>query len=188
MLNTDDDFESWINAASVGSGVKSHEIVDGLFILVPFSIRLSLRTEDPYSIAGRRDMQEHIICIMQHAFPELEIVVDPSIAENFRLPLDAIPDYIGGIEVQDIIDSIIDECPSEWSKTKKVKYIKERIKEEFHLEGRKHPYWIQVPDWPAHNGKPMKYVKTVKKHKWEWHQVYFVDPETGDERIVDDID
>lgn len=119
----------------------------------------------------------------------MSIKPDPSFKKLFGLLLRACPSYIDGNDVWDsgILEAFAAECPDEWSDTKKIKHIKARIIEEFHLEDKKYPRWWQNPDWPFANGKPMKYVKTTVKYKNEWYQHHFVDLETGEERIVDDM-
>lgn len=126
---------------------------------------------------------------MKYNYPEVEVHEDTTIDKMFDLLQDACPEYIDGPEVWNsgILERILNECEPDWKKTKKVKYVKERIKEEFHLEGRKYPRWIQQPDWPFSNGKPMKYVNTTVKYKSEWYQHHFIDVESGEERIVDDM-
>ena len=74
------------------------------------------------------------------------------------------------------------------TRTQKIKDMKQKIKELFHLDGRRRPYWIQNAEWPVLNGKPMQFVKTIVVRKSEWKQHVFVNPESGEERIVDDVD
>ena len=92
---------------------------------------------------------------------------------------------IGGVEVTETIENIIRELPENLSKSKRIALARSRIKDAFHIEGRKWPYWIQEPDWPANNGKPMKYVSTVRLNA-DQREHHFVDVDTGEERIVMD--
>lgn len=101
---------------------------------------------------------------------------------------DACPSYVGGSEVWNngILQRISDECAKDWSYTKKLNYMRKRIREEFGLDGNKYPHWCGNPDWPFHNGKPMHYVKTTVAGEKEYLLHHFIDPDTGTERIIDD--
>ena len=119
-------------------------------------------------------------------FPDDDITVDNSIKELYGLFLDCVPSYIGGREAEALIEGIFSSVSDDLPKTKRKALITQKIKEAFHIEGRKHPYWIQEPEWPFSNSKPMKYVKTVKVNSEKSHH-YFVDVYTGEERIVEDF-
>lgn len=136
---------------------------------VPFSIRYLLEETSwrtPVgSIAYRNELHATMWYALELKCPEMHFVPDKSYNELLDLSLDVCPEYIDGPEVWEsgIIDHIIEECPTEFSKTKKIKWIKSRIKESFYITDRKYPRWIQSPDWPFSDGKPMKFVKTTVK-------------------------
>lgn len=160
---------------------------------LPFSIRHKFEKfaggDAISSIGYRLDVHSTMTNLAKTLYPTMSIKPDPSFKKLFGLLLRACPSYIDGNDVWDsgILEAFAAECPDEWSDTKKIKHIKARIIEEFHLEDKKYPRWWQNPDWPFANGKPMKYVKTTVKYKNEWYQHHFVDLETGEERIVDDM-
>ena len=106
-------------------------------------------------------------------------------ARNYAVVVQKIVENIGGVEVTETIENIIRELPENLSKSKRIALARSRIKDAFHIEGRKWPYWIQEPDWPANNGKPMKYVSTVRLNA-DQREHHFVDVDTGEERIVMD--
>ena len=161
---------------------------------VPFDMRLNLAQLEYMSRGkGSRAYQLNLQGSMEHkmktAFPGIELEVDPTLSDLCSFLYQALPQYVDGYEVQEsgILDRILDELPQGLSKAKRVKAFKDRIKQEFHLDGKHYPHWVQNPEWPMSNGKPMKFVKTTTKVKNEWYQHHFVDVDTGEERIVDDM-
>lgn len=197
LILADDGFANWINqhAPSVwGCTERPSEANGHQFTFVPYEVRSKLKNmEWAYpvdSIDYQYELESAMEVLLEDSFPEVVFHADPTLAELFDLKLRACPSYIDGPEVwkSGILDRILRECPEEWSVTRKAKHIRARILEEFHIEGRKYPHWIQNPDWPVHNGKPMKYVSTSVKRRHEWLQHHFVDVDTGEERIVDDAD
>lgn len=165
---------------------------DGRFenYTVPFDIRLYIKECEygggmKYSLGYRLDVFSMIKQLVQAAFPDMEIKPTQKVEDMFLLSLDACPSYIGGVEVTGTIDNIIKNLPENLSKTKRIALAKSRIKEAFHIEGKKWPYWIQEPNWPANNGKPMKYVSTIRLNA-DQREHHFIDVDTGEERIVMD--
>lgn len=132
-------------------------------------------------------VHNEITKLMTEVFPELELIQSKKPKALREMQWDVCPEYIDGKEIAEhnIVGSILDALPEELPKSKKIQLARQKIREAFHLEGKKHPYWRQPAQWPVHNGKPMKYEKTVKVNS-ELVQHHFVDPETGDVRIVDD--
>lgn len=161
--------------------------------ILPFSIH-QMRIQEAYglgigSLGHQVNIHSTMKLFMQEVFPEIEIHPLFPNEEIYKLSLSACPDYIDGTEIRQnkVIENIVNECDKNWPRTRKIKHIKERIKEVFHIDGRKHPQWIQQPEWPMSNARPMKFVKTTAKVKYEWYQHHFVDVDTGEERIVDDM-
>ena len=85
-------------------------------------------------------------------------------------------DYIGGEEVDEIVGNIIT------SHQDNVKEMKRCLKEKFHVTSRKHPVWVQEPEWPLYNGNPMKF--DSQKSEGEKHTYTFSDVHTGAVKIV----
>lgn len=69
------------------------------------------------------------------------------------------------------------------SKTKKIKYCKEKLREHYHIEGRHYPHWAQEAEWPFRDGKPMRFVK--QKTDGELVTYTFVDDTTGEVETVE---
>ena len=137
------------------------------------------------SLGYQLNVHSEISRIMVAAFPEKRLVPDEKTRKMFRFLLEVCPSYIGGSEVDEsgILEEVVTSIPKELSKTARQRWAKERIKELFHVEGRHRPYWIQEPEWPMYQGKPMKYIRTERINK-EMQNHFFVDEETGTERIV----
>ena len=80
--------------------------------------------------------------------------------------------------------------PDGLSKTKKIQYCKEKIKELFRWE-KSRPQWLQNCEWPfASNGKPMVFKEQKKKKEGDFlkYFYYFYDPETGETAVVEQYD
>ena len=159
---------------------------------IPYDVRRRLEIMDGKqgnprkgTLGYRLNIHSMITQYYRRAFPDETVTPDTSIEERFDLMLDAVPEYVEGTETDPIIDAICNELPEDWSKSKKVKHVKARIKEVFHLEPRKYPRWVSNPDWPVCDGRPMKYVSTKKVHAELWEH-RFVDVVTGEERTVED--
>ena len=120
---------------------------------------------------------------------------DPSIEylgqkyeEAFCFALDVIPEYLsGGMAEMYIQEHIIPLVPDTISKTRRIKEIKARIRQEFKSE-KGYPCWVQSSEWPlGADGKPMTYVKKGKRDgsKYSW---IFRDESTGELTTVEQYD
>lgn len=116
----------------------------------------------------------------------IDCYVTPIYDEKYSFLIDVMPDYINGEQAEAFIDSIIQSVPETIPKTKRIKEIKAKIKEAFHVEDRKYPRWAQDTDWPfSKTGKPLKYVS--RKTDGDSVQHTFVDVDTGEETIVEEF-
>ena len=99
----------------------------------------------------------------------------------FTFSLDVIPEYLSGGDAEGYIqEHIIPLFPESMGKTKRVKAIKAKIKEEFKSE-KGYPAWIQSCDWPlGKDGKPCTYVKKGKKPNPESERWIFRDETDGE--------
>lgn len=64
-------------------------------------------------------------------------------------------------EMEEYFKTIIDEYGDLEKKEMKEK-IRDRVKNEF-IALRKRPSWVQNPEWPIHNGKPMIFIGQLTK-------------------------
>lgn len=129
--------------------------------------------------------------VLTTAFPDEGIEVDKTLCEKHIFMLDACPQYIGGPEVNHLLDKLLEEVPAALSKTKRVKLYKEKIKTMFHITGKKFPYWVQDAQWPiSPSGKPMRFLEQKRKKgkaytNMLYTQFIFEDVDTGEIRVID---
>lgn len=194
LVHADDTFAQWIDRkaptdwhcytlATAENGWKPDEL--------PYSIRFSIAKHAMRGGAACRvNIHDEMCRLAQLLWPDDGIQPDPRYEEAFKLLLEACPVCVDGPEVwrSGVLEGILAECPADWTHNKKVKHVKARITEAFGLQDKKKPRWIQAPNWPVMDGRPMKFVETIVKRKGEWHQHRFVDAVTKEERIIDDVD
>lgn len=88
----------------------------------------------------------------------------------------------------ELFDKILEEVPKDLSKTKQIEWGEARIKELFRYD-ETYPCWIQDPEWPIVNGKPL-----VFSHQKDLGEddartyFYFYDPDTKEETVVMQLD
>ena len=160
---------------------------------LPFEAKLYLKVEMEAVRTGNlgRHLNIHSLFsrILMTAFPEDGIVMDMTLDKKFNFMLDACPEYIGGPEVDHLLDALLEEIPAELSKAKRVKLYKEKVKTLFPMASKKYPRWIQEAEWPiAPSGKPMRFVEQKKGRDYKTTmQTYFLfeDVDTGDQRVIE---
>ena len=97
------------------------------------------------------------------------------------------PSWLDIIDDQGIFDKIIAEAPSDVSKTKRIAWGKARIKELFRYD-KTYPRWVQSPEWPIVNGKPLVFSHQSKEKKDDERVFYyFYDPDTKEETVVEQM-
>lgn len=119
------------------------------------------------------------------AFPNEELTPDNSIEERFVFFLETVPEYIGGEEIDSnrILESLYESLPEGLGKTKMKKMFKDMVKEKFHIEGRKYPFWLQSPEWPlGKDNEPMKYVSS--KGNMQMKTYIFEDVKTAEKKEI----
>ena len=125
------------------------------------------------------------------AFPDDKIVEDQTLHEKSLFMIDACPEYIGGSEVEHLLDELLETLPENLSKTKRMKLYREKLKELFPMRDKKYPRWVQDADWPASaSGKPMRFVEQKKAKGKAYAEMMlthyiFEDVDTGEQRVID---
>lgn len=161
----------------------------------PFDAKLQIQTyvhEGHGSRLGRYlNIHGYFSRVLTAAFPDDGIVVDKTLSEQFNFMLDACPEYIGGPEVDGLLDELLAEIPQDLNKTKRAKLYKEKVKAMFHITGNQFPRWIQSAEWPiSPSGKPMRFVEQ-KKEKGKAYSMtlythfIFEDVDTSERRVID---
>ena len=129
--------------------------------------------------------------VLISAFPEENITMDDTLGEKFSFMLNACPEYIGGPDVDFLLEDLMESLPENLSKTKKIKLYKERVKELFHIEPKKYPRWVQDPEWPlGEDGVPMKFIAQNRKKDGRYEaclftEFIFEDVKTGKQITVE---
>lgn len=160
---------------------------------LPFDAMMNIRIEIREGQGGMlgRYLNIHSMFsrILMTAFPEDGIVMDMTLDQKFDFMLDACPEYIGGPEVDHLLDELLEELPSDLSKAKRVKLYKEKVKTLFPMASKKYPRWVQEAEWPlSPSGKPMRFVEQKKGKDYKMTmQTHFIfeDVDTGEQRIVE---
>ena len=142
------------------------------------------------SVTGRSLIHSMIVTYLE--IHNIAVIPTEKYSEEFRFLLSVQPQYLyscNGRE-EECIDEIIQSMPDGLSKTKKIQYCKEKIKELFRWE-KSRPQWLQNCEWPfASNGKPMVFKEQKKKKEGDFlkYFYYFYDPETGETAVVEQYD
>lgn len=104
--------------------------------------------------------------------------------DDYSYILDIQPSWLDIEDDQGIFDKIIAECPKDLSKTKRIAWGKAKLKELFKYD-KTYPRWIQDPEWPIVNGKPLVFSHQKKAGKNDERvYYYFYDPDTKKETVI----
>ena len=91
------------------------------------------------------------------------------------------------IREEDLLLDIYNSAPSNLTKADKLKYCKDKVKEIFRFDN-KPPRWVQSPEWPIVNGKPLVFRKQSKETPEDERVFfYFYDPDTKKETIIEQL-
>jgi hypothetical protein len=113
------------------------------------------------------------------------IVATTKYKEKYSFLLDVKPDFIDGEKAEVLVDNIINSISEDMPKIKRIKAIKEKIKEAFYLNESRRPNFPQDIDWPfSKTGKPLKYIS--RHTDGDLVQLTFQDMETGEFAKVED--
>jgi len=195
LIESDPNYLEWLQSiVPPAKTMYTFDLEANTVVQLPYKIITALKDCERLAVGGPKGSPNYryavhckISNLIAEAFPELNLVPDPSYKDDFDLCLDACPMYIGGVEIAqaNIIGGILASVPRTMSKTKRKKEVKARIIEAFHIEGKTYPRWIQEPEWPVYNGRPMRFLRTEKFNS-EVRKHIFADDETGIERCIVD--
>ncbi len=116
-----------------------------------------------------------ISTLVKYNYPDI-VVKDPP-SNSAEDVLDKLKlEYLSGNEV----DEIIKDTFCQYSDNKKE--LKKALKELFHLS-RKHPDWVQEPEWPMGKSSPMEYIGC--RENGEKMEYDFKDVDTGEIKTVE---
>ena len=115
-----------------------------------------------------------------------KIKCNPSLKydQDYDYLLDIQPSWLDIVDDQGIFDKIIAQVPQDLSKAKRIQWGKEQLKKLFRYD-KTYPRWIQAPEWPIVNGKPLVFSHQKKAGKDDVRTLYyFYDPDTKAETII----
>jgi len=130
---------------------------------------------------GKLGVQHYITRYLQY----YNVSVSPTAIydDELQFMADIQPSYVN-IEDEDFLNAIIASVPEELTKSQQKKWLKEKIKSLF-VYDVKPPRWIQDPEWPIVNGKPLVFKSQTRERKDDERVWYtFYDPTTGEETTV----
>lgn len=108
----------------------------------------------------------------------------PYYENRYNFLLDIQPNWLDILDEDFLNEKIISKAPEGLTKTKRIAWCKAHIKELFRYE-KSWPRWIQSPEWPILNGKPLVFKKQIKNRKdTERTDFVFYNPDTGEEHVV----
>ena len=193
--NNNSEVLDWIQSVvPKGKICYKHYDVDGKRIpeeVVPYDIRIIWGQELTWSgesESGKLQNLHHMVSqLILEIFPDEVVVKDNTLSDRFRFLLEILPDYIHGTQAEELVDKIINSVPESMPKGKRIKEIKEKIKQAFHLDGKKYPRWWQNTDWPfSKTGKPKRFVSQGQGCHEEITEYIFEDVDTGERETVID--
>lgn len=96
-----------------------------------------------------------------------------------------LPDYLYPSELS-FLESIFASAPNGYTKTEKLSWCKNKIKEMFQFDSVE-PDWYQFPEWPWSNGTPMvfKYQETTEEGIVNY---YFYDKKTNEVKVIEQVE
>lgn len=92
-------------------------------------------------------------------------------------------DYLGGAEVDHLIDEILSKKGEDISVSRFITAAKKELKDLFHLTPRKYPRWVQEPEWPMGENSPMMFCS--QKQEGELVLYTFQDADTQRIRVME---
>jgi len=107
-------------------------------------------------------------------------------AEDYSFLLKMLPEWLD-IRDETFLTNILNSAPKELSKTEKLQYCKEKIKEIFKCDS-KSPEWVQNPEWPIVDGKPLVFNHQEVDIDSGYTYFYFYDEETKAETVIEQYD
>ncbi len=89
------------------------------------------------------------------------------------------------------LDSIIQTAPKNLSKDKIIRYVRQRIKELFITRSHKYPEWLQNPEWPIVDGKPLEFIRQdgdINNYEDITINYYFYNSDTKEEVVIEQFE
>ena len=134
-----------------------------------------------YDLVGRVITHRLLGELVSYQYPDIVLRDPPDVStDDLREKIGM--DYLGGPEVDSLVDKLVQSKDDTISATKFIQEAKQQLRVLFHLVPRKYPRWIQEPDWPMGKHSPMKYVD--QKKTGELVEYFFQDVDTDEMKVV----
>ena len=134
-----------------------------------------------YDLVGRVITHRLLGELVSYQYPDIVLRDPPDVStDDLREKIGM--DYLGGSEVDSLVDKLVQSKDDTISATKFIQEAKQQLRVLFHLVPRKYPRWIQEPDWPMGKHSPMKYVD--QKKTGELVEYFFQDVDTDEMKVV----
>ena len=134
-----------------------------------------------YDLVGRVITHRLLGELVSYQYPDIVLRDPPDVStDDLREKIGM--DYLGGPEVDSLVDKLVQSKDDTISATKFIREAKQQLRILFHLVPRKYPRWIQEPDWPMGKHSPMKYVD--QKKTGELVEYFFQDVDTDEMKVV----
>lgn len=134
-----------------------------------------------YDALGQVTTHQMLGELVSYQYPDVVLRDPPALsADDLREKLGM--DYLGGTEVDGLIDSLLQGKPDDLSVSKFLTTVKQELRTLFHLTPRKYPRWAQEPEWPMGSKSPMAFVGQQKTG--ELVEYTFQDADTQQQQIV----
>ncbi len=133
------------------------------------------------TIVNRAGIQGYLILFLEDL--HIEYKAYEKYDEDYRFLLKIQPDWIDCND-DSILQSIIDSIPKDLSKAKRIAIGKEKVKAMFKYD-KTYPRWVQSPEWPIVNGKPLVFSHQEKAKGGDIRTYYyFYDEDTKEETVI----
>nr|MDE5722265.1 hypothetical protein [Clostridia bacterium] len=92
-----------------------------------------------------------------------------------------LPEWIG-IDNISFLQNLMSMAPKRMSKTQQLRWGKAKIKELFKFDNKK-PEWMQQPEWPIINGRPLIFSHQETDEEG-FEKYFFYDNETNQQVVI----
>lgn len=134
-----------------------------------------------YDLVGRVITHRLLGELVSYQYPDIVLRDPPDVStDDLREKIGM--DYLGGPEVDSLVDKLVQSKDDTISATKFIREAKQQLRILFHLVPRKYPRWIQEPDWPMGKHSPMKYVD--QKKTGDLVEFFFQDVDTDEMKVI----
>ncbi len=135
-----------------------------------------------YDVVGRVVTHRMLGELVTYQYPDIVLCEPPEFSVNdLRDKLGM--EYLGGTDVDALIDEVLSKKNDSISTSKFVNMAKQELRTLFHLVPRKYPHWIQEPEWPMGEKSPMEFCS--QKREGERTCFIFRDVDTQETKVVE---